>query len=52
MTATGLRGVIITVCLLAIAGSAAAQDAAPITAADWPMYNHDPAGWRFGEPDR
>src|SRR4051794_11838445 len=26
--------------------------ASAVSAADWPMYNHDPAGWRFNAAEK
>jgi glucose dehydrogenase len=33
-------------------GEAPSERAAKITPADWPTYNHDPAGWRFNPAEK
>ncbi len=49
---TGRGAKVILALLLGLPGALAgppgsAPESGPITAADWPTYNHDPAGWRF-----
>lgn len=34
------------------AASVFGQDTAIFSAADWPMYNHDPSGWRFNPVEK
>ena len=47
MTLTTLRVLLSAVAALVVVEVAATQNPPPITAADWPMYNYDVAGWRF-----
>ena len=49
----GLATLIIALaCLPAARAADTPDDPQPISAADWPMYNHDVAGWRFNPAEK